>query len=66
MIGAYACLWEEITLQIDIHIWEVLIEVLLELSVRDFVAVLKLAVLFTLFLNGIVRKVNHAVSQVRK
>ena len=57
-------LWQDVSLKTDTETSIVLVNVGLELSVAELVARLKLAIVLCLLLDGIIRKMNHAVRQV--
>jgi hypothetical protein len=61
---SYLHLRKEIPLNANVEVRIVLINVVLEVSVRKFVASLILTVVLSVLLNGVVSKMDHPVGQV--
>lgn len=62
--GSYLHLRKKIPLNANVEVRIVLINVVLEISVRKFVASLILTVVLCVLLNGVVSKMDHPVGQV--
>ena len=61
---SYLHLRKKIPLNADVEVRIVLINVVLEISVRKFVARLILTVVLSVLLNGVIGKMDHPVGQV--
>jgi hypothetical protein len=62
----YLHLRKQVSFNTDVQVTIVLIKVVLEISIRKFVACLILTIVLGILLNGIVCQMNHPIRQVLK